>query len=176
MEKHGTCRLFINGSCHIRSTRHVSTIGVIPTFCTLICVCILSALCSLHMADTTSKYSGNLKFENEVEFSESFRYFWGHKWVCCDGNSILLLNHLFEYQLHFCCRAGASTAYSPRFWSRGLAIDIYYGRVFAVWRPVVASQSINYIRLFSANAAPRSDAACTAEQSQTGLWNLRLLV
>ena len=45
--------------------------GLIPTFCTLICVYILSALCLLHMADTISKYPGNLKFEKEVEFSES---------------------------------------------------------------------------------------------------------
>lgn len=54
--------------------------GWIPTIATLIFVCILSSLCSLHMADTISKYPGNLKFEQEVEFSETFRFFWGHKW------------------------------------------------------------------------------------------------
>lgn len=54
--------------------------GWIPTIATLVFVCILSSLCSLHMADTISKYPGNLKFEREVEFSETFRFFWGHKW------------------------------------------------------------------------------------------------
>lgn len=54
--------------------------GWIPTICTLFFVCGLSSLCSLHMADTISKYPGNLKFQREVEFSESFRYFWGHQW------------------------------------------------------------------------------------------------
>mmetsp|Transcript_3299 Transcript_3299/g.5388 ORF Transcript_3299/g.5388 Transcript_3299/m.5388 type:complete len:503 (-) Transcript_3299:160-1668(-) len=54
--------------------------GLIPTTCTLICVCVLSALCSLHMADTISKVPGNLNFSKEVEFSESFRVFWGHRW------------------------------------------------------------------------------------------------
>jgi amino acid permease len=54
--------------------------GWIPTTVTLLFVCILSSLCSLHLADTISKYPGNLNFEREVEFSESFRYFWGHRW------------------------------------------------------------------------------------------------
>jgi amino acid permease len=54
--------------------------GLIPTTVALIFVCILSALCSLHMANTISKVPGNLNFSKEVEFSEAFRYFWGHRW------------------------------------------------------------------------------------------------
>ena len=54
--------------------------GLIPTVVALLFVCVLSALCSLHMANTISKYPSNLNFQREVEFSESFRYFWGHKW------------------------------------------------------------------------------------------------
>lgn len=54
--------------------------GLIPTLGTLFFVCFLTAFCSLHMADTISKYPGNASFQKEVEFSESFRHFWGHKW------------------------------------------------------------------------------------------------
>lgn len=51
--------------------------GLIPTTIALIFVCILSSLCSLHMANTISKVPGNLNFSKEVEFSSAFRYFWG---------------------------------------------------------------------------------------------------
>jgi Tryptophan/tyrosine permease family len=65
--------------------------GIIPTITTLCLVCVLSALCSLHMANSISKVPGNATFKNEVEFSEAFRVFWGQKWflvtqvlfLCC---------------------------------------------------------------------------------------------
>jgi len=54
--------------------------GLIPTVSTIIFVCFLSSSCSLFMADVISKIPGNDKFEKEVEFSDSFEYFWGRKW------------------------------------------------------------------------------------------------
>lgn len=53
--------------------------GLIPTILTLVFVCILAALCSLHMANTISKVHGNDKFKREVEYAETFRNFWGEK-------------------------------------------------------------------------------------------------
>lgn len=40
--------------------------GLIPTTLTVIFVCILSALCCLHMANTISKVRGNADFKREV--------------------------------------------------------------------------------------------------------------
>ena len=40
--------------------------GLIPTTLTVIFVCILSAMCCLHMADTISKVPGNANFRKEV--------------------------------------------------------------------------------------------------------------
>jgi hypothetical protein len=40
--------------------------GLIPTTCTVIFVCILSAMCSLHLANTISKAPGNGNFLKEV--------------------------------------------------------------------------------------------------------------
>jgi hypothetical protein len=65
--------------------------GIIPTIATLIFVCLLSAKCSLHMANTISKVPGNAEFKKEVEYSEAFRFFWGEQWylatqaifLCC---------------------------------------------------------------------------------------------
>lgn len=54
--------------------------GLIPTLACLLFVCLLTAFCSLHMADVISKYPGNARFQKEVEFSESFRHFWGRGW------------------------------------------------------------------------------------------------
>lgn len=54
--------------------------GLIPTIITIIFVCLLSSACSLHMADTISKIPGNENFQREVEFSDTFKYFWGGKW------------------------------------------------------------------------------------------------
>lgn len=53
--------------------------GLIPTLLTLVFVCILAALCSLHMANTISKVPGNSDFKKEVEYAETFRAFWGYK-------------------------------------------------------------------------------------------------
>ena len=49
--------------------------GVIPTIATLILVCILAALCSLHMANTISKVPGNADFQRQVEYSQAFEYY-----------------------------------------------------------------------------------------------------
>jgi hypothetical protein len=40
--------------------------GLIPTTCTVVFVCILSAMCSLHLANTISKAPGNGNFQKEV--------------------------------------------------------------------------------------------------------------
>jgi hypothetical protein len=65
--------------------------GLIPTTCTVIFVCILSALGCLHMANTISKVRGNSDFKMEVEYSETFERFWGHR-------SFVVTQILF-----FCC-------------------------------------------------------------------------
>lgn len=62
--------------------------GIIPTACTLIFVSILSALCSLHMANVISKVPQNQDFKQGVEFPEAFRTFWGKEWF-------ILANWLF---------------------------------------------------------------------------------
>jgi len=53
--------------------------GLIPTTLTVIFVCILSALGCLHLANTISKVTGNSDFKLEVEYSETFERFWGHR-------------------------------------------------------------------------------------------------
>ena len=45
--------------------------GLIPTILTVIFVCILSALCCLHMANTISKVVGNSDFKLEVRTRDS---------------------------------------------------------------------------------------------------------
>ncbi|CAB9498574.1 expressed unknown protein [Seminavis robusta] len=62
---------------HLPATFHRS--GLIPTLFVLIFVCILAALCSLHMANTISKVPGNSNFKEEVEYAEVFRFFWGER-------------------------------------------------------------------------------------------------
>ena len=54
--------------------------GVVPTVATLVMVCILAALCSLHMANTISKVPGNRDFQRQVEYSQAFEFFWGRGW------------------------------------------------------------------------------------------------
>lgn len=51
--------------------------GIIPTVFTIIFLGYLSCLGSLHMANAISKVPGNSSFTREIEFSESFRLFWG---------------------------------------------------------------------------------------------------
>ncbi|CAJ1918341.1 unnamed protein product [Cylindrotheca closterium] len=53
--------------------------GLIPTTLTLIFVAVLSSLCCLHMSNTISKVTGNSSFRKEIEYSEAFEAFWGHK-------------------------------------------------------------------------------------------------
>jgi Tryptophan/tyrosine permease family len=53
--------------------------GLIPTTATVVFVCVLSALGCLHMANTISKVRGNSDFKMEVEYSETFQKFWGHR-------------------------------------------------------------------------------------------------
>jgi len=66
--------------------------GIIPTLATLVFVCILAALCCLHMSNTISKVQpNNRNFEQEIEFSQAFEEFWGHKWF------------LATQVLFFCC-------------------------------------------------------------------------
>lgn len=65
--------------------------GILPTLATLLFVCALSALCSLHMANTISKIPGNAQFQREMEYSDAFQAYWGRK-------GFLLTQVLF-----FCC-------------------------------------------------------------------------
>jgi len=54
--------------------------GFIPTTLVITAVCILSILCSLNLANVVSKIPRNANFEQEVEYSDLFRIFWGNKW------------------------------------------------------------------------------------------------
>ena len=63
--------------------------GIIPTTSTLIFVCILSSRCSLHMANTISKVPNNRDFQEEVEYSDAFRHFFGSRWYI--GTQIIFL-------------------------------------------------------------------------------------
>lgn len=54
--------------------------GFIPTTVTIIIVCALSSFSALHMANVISKVPGNSNFTLEIEYSESFRIFWGRRW------------------------------------------------------------------------------------------------
>lgn len=65
--------------------------GIIPTIATLLFVCVLSSLCSLHMANSISKVHGNSSFKKEVEYSEVFRIFVGKRWF------------ILTQILYFCC-------------------------------------------------------------------------
>jgi amino acid permease len=65
--------------------------GVIPTIGALVFVCFLSSFCSMHMSNTISKVAGNHNFKKEIEFSEAFRAFWGHRWF------------LVTQVIFFCC-------------------------------------------------------------------------
>jgi amino acid permease len=53
--------------------------GIIPTTLCLICVAVLSAFCSLHMANTVSQVPNNKKFTQRIEFSDPFRIFWSER-------------------------------------------------------------------------------------------------
>jgi amino acid permease len=53
--------------------------GLIPTTLCLVAVAVLSACCSLHMANTVSLVPGNTKFTKRVEFSDPFRIFWSER-------------------------------------------------------------------------------------------------
>lgn len=68
-----------------------SRAGLIPTVSCLLFVCVLSALCCLHMSSLISKVPGNKDFRKGIEYSEAFSTFWGRKWfistqaifLCC---------------------------------------------------------------------------------------------
>lgn len=65
--------------------------GIIPTCATLCFVCVLSALCSIHVANTISKVPENSNFKREIEYSEAFNIFWGRRWF------------VITQVLFFCC-------------------------------------------------------------------------
>lgn len=63
--------------------------GIVPTAATLLFVCILSALCCMHLSNTISKVKKegsskgsdyNVDFKQEVEYSDVFGSFWGRRW------------------------------------------------------------------------------------------------
>jgi amino acid permease len=53
--------------------------GIIPTTLCLIFVAVLSAFCSLHMANIVSQVPHNKKFDKCIEFSDPFRIFWSER-------------------------------------------------------------------------------------------------
>ena len=65
--------------------------GLIPTLLTLVFVCILAALCSLHMANTISKVPGNHDFKKEVRWMKDASYW---KWICCVALFLFTKNSL----------------------------------------------------------------------------------
>eukprot|EP00529_Nitzschia_sp_RCC80_P013072 CAMPEP_0113515218 /NCGR_PEP_ID=MMETSP0014_2-20120614/40824_1 /TAXON_ID=2857 /ORGANISM="Nitzschia sp." /LENGTH=605 /DNA_ID=CAMNT_0000411765 /DNA_START=192 /DNA_END=2009 /DNA_ORIENTATION=+ /assembly_acc=CAM_ASM_000159 len=65
--------------------------GLIPTTVVIIFVCILSALCCLHMSNTISKVSGNSRFIKDIGYSECFKEFWGSK------------SYVYTQVLFYCC-------------------------------------------------------------------------
>ncbi|OEU09963.1 hypothetical protein FRACYDRAFT_247571 [Fragilariopsis cylindrus CCMP1102] len=65
--------------------------GLIPTTAVIIFVCILSALCCLHMSNTISKVHNNKHFSLDVGYSECFQQFWGPK------------SYFYTQVLFFCC-------------------------------------------------------------------------
>mmetsp|Transcript_15175 Transcript_15175/g.17333 ORF Transcript_15175/g.17333 Transcript_15175/m.17333 type:complete len:563 (-) Transcript_15175:254-1942(-) len=67
------------------------TSGFIPTIATLAFLCILSTFCALHLANVISKVPGNANFHKEIEYSETFKHFWGK-------NSFIFTQIAF-----FCC-------------------------------------------------------------------------
>jgi len=54
--------------------------GLLPTTLCIIAVGILSALCSLHMANAISMIPQNRNFDKCMEFSDPFRIFWSEHW------------------------------------------------------------------------------------------------
>jgi len=65
--------------------------GLIPTTAVIIFVCILTALCCLHMSNTISKVPKNQNFGSDIGYSECFRHFGGSK------------SYYFTQVLFFCC-------------------------------------------------------------------------
>ena len=65
--------------------------GFIPTTTVIILVCLLSIMCCLNMSNVISKLPGNANFRKEIEYSESFRIFWGYNWF------------VFTQVSFFCC-------------------------------------------------------------------------
>jgi amino acid permease len=65
--------------------------GILPTILTIVFVCLLSAVCCLHMANTISKVPNNANFKKEVEYSTAFQHFWGRRWF------------VLTQVLFFCC-------------------------------------------------------------------------
>lgn len=53
--------------------------GLIPTTLTIVFICIVSALCCLHMSNTISKVENNQHFKSDIGYSEAFAQFWGNK-------------------------------------------------------------------------------------------------
>ena len=110
--------------------------GVVPTCSVLIFVCVLSALCSLHMANVISKVPGNADFSRTVEYSDAFRIFWGQKAyilthvaffvciTCLNISSVVdtaqiidqIIAHVFGYTSAF--RLSLSGTNKVKYWSQ----------------------------------------------------------
>jgi len=78
----GTIAIMVNSltgpaMVNLPSTFQVS--GLIPTIISIVLLCVISNLCSMHMANVISKVPGNADFRKEIEYSESFRHFLGKR-------------------------------------------------------------------------------------------------
>lgn len=68
---------FLTGPAMLEIPAVFQKSGLIPTVVTIVCTCLLAALCSLHMASSISKLPGNTKFSAQVEYSHAFSfYYW----------------------------------------------------------------------------------------------------
>lgn len=66
--------------------------GVLPTTVTILFISLLASWTSLHFANTISKIPGNSQFEKEIEFSESFRFYYSqHPFVFVLSECIFFL-------------------------------------------------------------------------------------
>lgn len=81
----------LTGPAMLNLPRLYQTAGFIPTTVTLALLCVLSTWCALHLANAISKVPGNINFRKEIEYSDTFRYYWGKK------------AFIFTHITFFCC-------------------------------------------------------------------------
>jgi hypothetical protein len=129
--------------------------GIIPTTFTLVLVCVLSALCCMHMANTISKVPGNNAFEKEVEFSTAFQQFWGERWF------------VVTQILFFCCITCLNISSIV---DTGQVVDTFFGH----WSPFGAAayriipSSGNTSTMYTVDFVQWDYTACSATDVNEG--------